>query len=404
MTSTSHPLVWTKAPAVAPAAPLAAVAGEAAQVNVIPSLAEARRDWIDLQAAACASPYQSFAFAEAWFATMGAASGIEPFIVVAKDASGRPSALLPLARRRLGPFALAIFPGGRDSNFNLGLFRPGRLWGAGNVRSLLTEAARAAPARIDCFALLNQPRMWQGFRNPMTALGGRPSPSFAFKSELPLSFSEWRDAHVSKASKKKLRKMAERLASIGPVSHVMAGDETQASQFLGALFAQKRQAAMDGGPPNPYESIAAQAFLSRLATEGLADRRAPIELHALMLGERPVAVFGALPGRNRLCGLILAHDRDPEIARCAPGRLLLQEVVRSAIERGFETFDLGVGEGRYRKECCEAAEILFDTFVATSAPGRAVALALGLERRAKARIKRSPPLMSAAMRLHAWIR
>jgi hypothetical protein len=33
-----------------------------------------------------------------------------------------------------------------------------------------------------------------------------------------------------------------------------------------------------------------------------------------------------------------------------------------------------------------------------------VALALGLERRAKARIKRSPPLMSAATRLHAWIR
>ena len=323
---------------------------------------------------------------------------------MAKDASGQPSALLPLARRRLGPLALATFPGGRDSNFNLGLFRPGRLWGAGNVRSLLTEAARAAPARIDCFALLNQPRMWQGFRNPMTALGGRPSPSFAYKSELPLSFSEWRDAHVSKASKKKLRKMAERLASMGPVSHVMAGDETQASQVLGALIAQKRQAAMDGGPPNPYESAAAQAFLNRLATEGLADGRAPIELHALMLGERPVAVFGALPGRNRLCGLVLAHDRDPEIARCAPGRLLLQEVVRSAIERGFETFDLGVGEGRYKNECCEAAEILFDTFVATSAPGRVVALALGLERRAKARIKRSPPLMSAAMRLHAWIR
>jgi CelD/BcsL family acetyltransferase involved in cellulose biosynthesis len=327
-----------------------------------------------------------------------------PFIVVAKDASGEPSALLPLARRRFGPLALATFLGGRDSNFNLGLFRPDRVWGAGRVRSLLTDAARAAPARIDCFALLNQPRMWQGFRNPTTALGGRPSPSFAYKSELPLSFAEWRDAHVSKASKKKLRKMAARLASMGPVSHVMSGDEAQASQFLGALIAQKRQAATDGGPPNPYESAAARAFLNRLASDHLADGRAPIELHALMLGERPVAVFGALPGQNRLCGLVLAHDRDPEIARCAPGRLLLQEVVRSAIERGFETFDLGVGEGRYKNECCEAAEVLFDTFVATSALGRVVALALGLERRAKARIKRSKPLMSGASRLRAWIR
>jgi CelD/BcsL family acetyltransferase involved in cellulose biosynthesis len=148
MTSTSHPLVWTKRPAAAPTAPLLAVAGEAAQVDVFPSLAEARRDWLDLQAAACASPYQSFAFAEAWFETVGLASGIEPFIVVAKDASGLPSALLPLARRRLGPLALAIFPGGRDSNFNLGLFRPGRLWGAGEVRSLLRQRAPLRPASI----------------------------------------------------------------------------------------------------------------------------------------------------------------------------------------------------------------------------------------------------------------
>jgi CelD/BcsL family acetyltransferase involved in cellulose biosynthesis len=261
MTSTSHPLAWIEAPAAAPAPPL--VVDEAARVEIFPSLAEACRDWVDLQAAACASPYQSFAFAEAWFATIGAASGIEPFIIVARDASGQPSALLPLAQRRFGPLALATFPGGRDSNFNLGLFRPGRLWGAVNVRSLLMQAARAAPVRIDCFALLNQPRIWQGFRNPMATLGGRPSPSFAYKSELPRSFSEWRDAHVSKGSRKKLRKMAERLASMGPVSHVIACDATQASQVLGALIAQKRQAATDGGPPNPYDSAGFRSLQGR---------------------------------------------------------------------------------------------------------------------------------------------
>jgi hypothetical protein len=60
MTSTSHPLAWTEAPAAALAAPIAAAAGEAAQINVFPSLAEARSDWVDLQAAACASPLPVF--------------------------------------------------------------------------------------------------------------------------------------------------------------------------------------------------------------------------------------------------------------------------------------------------------------------------------------------------------
>ena len=82
-----------------------------------------------------------------------------------------------------------------------------------------------------------------------------------------------------------------------------------------------------------------------------------------MLDERVVAAFAALSGRDRLSGLVIAYDADPEIARCSPGELILHEVVRSAIARGFTTFDLGVGEARYKNECCEATETLFDTFV-----------------------------------------
>ena len=72
--------------------------------------------------------------------------------------------------------------------------------------------------------------------------------------------------------------------------------------------------------------------------------------------------------------------------------------------RSFDAISRRDSNGGHETECCEAAEVLFDTFVATSALGRVVALALGLERRAKARIKRSKPLMSGASRLRAWIR
>ena len=104
MTSTSHPLLWIKAPSAANAPRV--VEGEIARVETFPSLAEARRDWLELEAVARASPYQAFAFAEAWFGTIGSAGGFKPFIVVAKDSSGQPTALLPLARRRRGPLPI----------------------------------------------------------------------------------------------------------------------------------------------------------------------------------------------------------------------------------------------------------------------------------------------------------
>jgi CelD/BcsL family acetyltransferase involved in cellulose biosynthesis len=115
-----------------------------------------------------------------------------------------------------------------------------------------------------------------------------------------------------------------------------------------------------------------------------------------MLGDRVVATLAALPRGDRLSSLLVAYDRDPEIARCSPGRLLVHEVVGFAIERGFATFDLGVGEARFKSECCEFVEPLFDTFVATSVAGRAAALGLAFQRRLKGYLKRSPRMRTLA--------
>ena len=213
-------------------------------------------------------------FAEAWFSTVGAATGAQPFIVVARETLGRPAALLPLARRRVGPLAVAAFPGGKDSNFNLGLFRPGRRWSAGALRSLLRAAARATPARVDCFALLNQPRSWQGVRNPISALGGRPSPGFAYKSELPLTFAAWRDAHASKEEQKKLRKLAQKLESMGPVAHVAARNEARRRAF--STPSSKRSASERDREGRPIHMKARPRGTSSAAWRSKPRRRTPV--------------------------------------------------------------------------------------------------------------------------------
>ena len=189
---------------------------------------------------------------------------------------------------------------------------------------------------------------------------------------------------------------------MGAIAHVVAADPADSARILASLLAQKQAQADAGGSPNAYASPEACAFLQRLC-EARDGRPAPLELHALTLDGRPVAAFGALSDRQRLCGLLLSRDTDPNIARCGPGRLLLHQVIASAIARGFVRFDLGLGEARHKEQFCEVVEPMFDGFIPVTLRGRSAAMLLRAVRTAKGRIKRSPRLMVWAKRLRQRI-
>jgi CelD/BcsL family acetyltransferase involved in cellulose biosynthesis len=375
-----------------------------AAVEIFDSIEAAHGAWAEIAKNAAASPYQDFDFARLWLETIGSARRVEPMIVVARDRAGEVAALLPLGASSHGPLRLAAFLGGKDANFNLGLFRPGAAWRSEDVAALLAAAARLARPRVDAFLFVNQPREWQGAANPIAGAPRQPSPSFAYKSALPRDFDLWRDAHASREAQKKLRKKAKRLEALGPLAHRRAADPDEVERFLAAFAAQRRARMRALGIADPYDSAEAQAFLERLALCGLAEGAPRLELHALLVGDRIVATFGALNAGDRLSGLFISYDSDPEIARSSPGELMVQAVVREAIARDFATFDLGVGEARYKDDACEAEEALFDSAFAFTALGRLAALAFKLKQRAKRRIKQSPRLLALFTRLRAAAR
>jgi CelD/BcsL family acetyltransferase involved in cellulose biosynthesis len=233
----------------------------------------------------------------------------------------------------------------------------------------------------------------------MAGLPNQPSPSFAYKSALPRDFAAWRDAHASKEAQKKMRKKVKRLEAMGPLAHRRAADAAEVERFLAAFDAQRGARMRARGIADPYASAEARAFLRRLALCGLAEGAPRLELHALLVADRIVATFGALSAGDRLSGLFLSYDCDAEIARSSPGELIVHAIAGEAIGRGLTTFDLGVGEARYKEESCEAEEELFDSAFAVTPLGRVAALAFGLQRRAKRRIKRSPRLLALLRRL-----
>jgi CelD/BcsL family acetyltransferase involved in cellulose biosynthesis len=361
------------------------------QVEVCETLEDARLPWTSLAQETPASPYQSFAFARVWFATIGAAQGMTPLIVVARDDVGQPVALLPFARAARGPLRFAVFLGGKDSNFNLGLFRSGGAWSRDDVAALLSAAAAQATPRLDAFLLMNQPPNWRGIANPLAEGETQPSPSFAYASALPGDFSLWLDARASKDAKKKMRKKRARLEATAALVHSRAAGAPEIDRALAAFHVERRARTEALGVPDPYASTAAHAFLAQLARDGA------LELHTLSHGDRIIAVFGALPGAERLSGLFIGHDGDPEIARSSPGEIMVHAVVADAIARGFVAFDLGVGEARYKDEACEIVEPLFDSAFAFTFKGRFAAWAFLAARRVKRSVKRSARLKA----LHA---
>ena len=359
----------------------------------------ARAPWSEIEGLAAASPYQGFDFARVWADTVGAAQGVVPLVMVARDDADRVTALLPLGRVSRGPLRLAAFLGSKDANFAMGLFRPGVAWSPREVAALLDAGARAAAPRVDAFLFVNQPLEWQGAPNPLAGLRRQASPSHAYKSALPSDFAVWRDAHASKDAQKKLRKKAKKLETVGPLSHRRAADPDDADRILAAFHEQKNARMRALGIVDVYDPPEARAFLAGLARCGLAEGAPRLEVHALSAGDRIVSTFVALPAGDRLSGLLLSYDADPEIARSSPGELMVHEVVREAIARGLRTLDLGVGEARYKDDACEATEELFDSAHAVTPLGAVAALAFLAKQRLKRRVKQSPRLLEMGQRV-----
>ena len=366
-----------------------------ASICIFRSLADVASDWQRLQDATPCSPYQTIAWAEAWCATVGADQGVTPLIVVARDDAGDAVALLPLVVSANGALRHAQFLGGRDSNSNLGLFRDAPRWDRASLTKLLAHAARLEA--IDVFVLRNQPETWDTQPNPMRALPHQPSPSANHVTKL-------RDARqpatipLSKHARKLLRQKETRLQLLGPVVHHTARSEAELDLLLDRYGAWKQKRAGTTGAPPPSE--AQVAFLRRA---GRFDAPAAMEFHALSCGPELVALFGGTTHRGHFSGMVLGFDPRPEFARCSPGELLVSGVIKRLSTQGYNSFDLGIGEARYKETFCKLQEPLFDSFLGFTLKGRVAALTLVVQAHLKRRIKKSPTVWARVQRSKAWL-
>lgn len=370
---------------------------ELARVTVFTDMAAAEPHWRELErACALTTPYQGYDFLRLWQAHVGAPAGVTPFIVAGFNAAGMPLFLWPLGRRPAFGLRVVEFLGGKHANFNMALWRRdvAATITAADLRGVLAELASHA----DLMALTSQPLTWAGATNPFALLPQQRSANFGFSGSLSPDFEALLRARTNSGTRKKMRKKERALAAVGEVRFDRAKGPHEIRRVLDAFFKQKGARMRALGVHDVFAAPGVRRFIEAAATEPRGTGERLIELYALMVDDIVVATIGGIASGGRFCAMFNSITQGRYAAE-SPGEQLLVHLVRQCCERGFETFDLGIGESRYKNLFCEDAEPLFDSHLPLSPAGRLLALGYAVGGGAKRAIKQHPMLWSIVRRL-----
>jgi CelD/BcsL family acetyltransferase involved in cellulose biosynthesis len=360
------------------------------------------KPWEELLTAAAASPYQTPGFILPWLETLGIKAGITPLFILKKDAQGTALALLCLGLKGYGLLRVAVFLGEKDANFNFGLFRPGFAPSKSEIKSLLQSAAKKLDRqKPDLFLFLNQPAAWDEWQNPFAALPCQASPSFAYATALKPDAEAFFKDKISKDTRKKLRKKEQRLAELGELRYLNDPDDpVLQGQILDAFFAQKIARFEALGITSDFADPAMRDFAER-ALRPAQNNHSRMELHALTCNDKIIAIYGGAIHRGHFSGFFNSFEAEAEVAKSSPCDLLLLKIIAAKCAQHVSSFDLGIGEARYKQMLCDQAIPLFDSFLGLTLKGKLAAKLLSSMQRLKRRLKQNPEAFALIHKLRA---
>jgi CelD/BcsL family acetyltransferase involved in cellulose biosynthesis len=369
-----------------------------ARVAVIHEIAAAARYWHEIeQAGGIYSPYQRLGWVQLWHEHVSGPLGQVPCIVVGFDARGAALFLWPLVRDRFGPLRIASFFGGKHATLNIALWRPdaAAAFTAADMNEVLSEVARQVPD-LDYVMLSNQPARWHDLPNPFLQLPHQPSTEDNFVLRFGgLDGQQVIEREISSTMRSRLRNKERKLAKLSHYRYSRAVSNEDVERMLSAFFAQKAAKLTALGLDNVFAQPGVASFVRAACREGLADGAPLIELHALEGGGEMLAMFSGIHDGRRFTSAFNSHTAS-EHARQSPGLILLQYLIANCADRGFESFDIGPGEARYKTFFCKELEPIFDSILPLSPRGRLLAGPLRAIFAGKSAVKRNPTLWRAA--------
>jgi CelD/BcsL family acetyltransferase involved in cellulose biosynthesis len=351
--------------------------GRIARVHLFKNFAAAEFYWIRLEREhAVATPYQQYDLLELWQRNVGERAGFTPFIVVGCDAAGEPLFLWPFAEVKKGPVRVLQFLGAKHVNFR-------------DVFRRISDDGREA----DLVLLRNQPRMWRGVANPFALLPHQPSPNNSRRMDLHAPGAELISRQLSGTMRRKLRSKQRKLMELPDYRYFKASSPAEVDKLLNEFFQLKSVHLRALGLRNVFEQPGVEAFVREACHRGLGDGRPVIELHAIEGDGHMLAIFAGTGGGGRFTTMFNTYTQSQH-ARQSPGVVLLQQIISDLADRGFDSFDLGIGEAEYKTLFCKQTEYLIDTILPLTPLGRLAASVFSKASLLKRAVKQNPALWS----------
>lgn len=384
-------------------APLRRAAGAPLVLSVHQDIAEIANEWRAFAELADGTVFQTFEWLESWQRHVGALSDVRPAIVVGRAADAI-LFIMPLATRPAVFGRELVFLGSELCDYNAPLLSAdfAAAVPAGQFPALWKRILAAVRAhqrlRADFVRLEKMPAQIGRQANPLLSLGVTLNPSGAYATTLAASWDEFYAAKRSAATRSRDRGKRKKLASHGALALVEPQDTAGILATLDELMAQKSRSFARMGVSNIFARPGYLAFYRALFTDPAT--RHLTHVSRLDCGGQTVAVNLGLNFRDSYYHLQASHT-DGDLARFGPGAAHLHELLRSAIERGFTTYDFTIGDEPYKRDWCDGVIPLYDHLAAASLRGAAVYAPMAAKVRIKRLIKQTPALWNAFRRVRS---
>jgi CelD/BcsL family acetyltransferase involved in cellulose biosynthesis len=389
---------------LAPSQPAEQLSGSGISLRLHGDLNEVGAEWQALERHADRTVFQSFDWLAAWQRHIGARSGTVPAIVLGREADGQLLFILQLAVETHGLTRRLTWLGWQLCDYNAPLLaehfsdhvsaeRFALIWR--DVIALLQADPRL---RFDLVDLQKMPEAVGAQRNPFLDLPVFAHPSGAYVAHLGPEWEQFYAAKRSSQTRKKERRQLKHLAEFGEVRFVDVQNRDDIALTLMTLMEQKSRAFAKMGVEDFFARPGYREFFLDVACD--PDMHEMIHVSRLDIGETTAATNVGLKFRDCYY-LILSSYVDGDVSKFGPGRAHLHELMRHAIECGFQHFDFTVGDEPYKRDWSDAELRLYDHLAAVTLRGWMVTATTTAFRRTKRFIKQSPSLWHAFSKARA---
>jgi CelD/BcsL family acetyltransferase involved in cellulose biosynthesis len=373
-------------------------------LEVCSDLGAIEREWKSFAAKADATAFQAIEWLAKWQQHIGVTRGTIPAIVLGRNSERQLRFILPLAVEPRGLVRHLTWLASDLCDYNAPLLARGfsQALGTGRFVGLWQDVVallrRDAGLRFDVIDLPKMPEAIGGQKNPFLDLQTVANPSGAYAAILDRDWGQFYAAKRSSATRKKERQQGKHLAKHGEVRFVDVQESTDIERTLDILIGQKERSFARLGVDNIFARPGYRTFFREIATDPAT--RELVHVSRLEVGS--VVAAANLGLRSQACYyLVLSSYDDGELSRFGPGRAHLHELLRYAIDCGFQKFDFTIGDEPYKRDWSDIELKLYDHLAAVTLRGWLVVGITAALRRTKRFIKQTPAMWRAFTRARA---